>query len=335
MIRRQLRWSHEVIERQATHMSLLLGDLLDAARVTEGKLELRKERVELAAIIDTAIETARPLIDARRQLLHVIVPRPPVYLHADALRLAQAMANLLTNAAKYSHPEGHIDLIATVEPGYAVLTVRDSGIGIEPHMLSRVFDMFSQATSALHRSEGGLGIGLAIVKGIAELHGGAVEARSAGLGRGSEFVLRLPHDMEIAPQTPAETGRTQPAATSGGLTIVIADDNRDPADSLKMLLELDGHTIHVANDGQEALDLVERIRPHLALLDIGMPRLNGYQVATKIRQRPWGHEVRLVAFTGWGQSQDRERALSAGFDRHLTKPVDYEAVRSIVQQTQA
>jgi CheY-like chemotaxis protein len=187
----------------------------------------------------------------------------------------------------------------------------------------------------LHRSEGGLGIGLAIVKGIAELHGGQVEARSAGLGRGSEFILRLPHDMEGDSDMPVETRSVpSPQQASGGLTIVIADDNRDSADSLKMLLELDGHTIHVANDGQEALDLVEQIRPRLALLDIGMPRLNGYEVATKIRQKPWGREVRLVAFTGWGQSQDRERALSAGFDKHLTKPVDFDAVRSIVQQTE-
>jgi PAS domain S-box-containing protein len=331
----QLRWSHEVIERQATHMSLLLGDLLDAARVTQGKLELRKERVELAAIIDTAIETARPLIDARRQHLDIELPPQTVHLFVDALRLAQVVANLLTNAAKYSHPEGRIDLSATLENDGVVFRVCDAGIGIEQTMLTRVFDMFSQATSALDRSEGGLGIGLAIVKGIVELHGGNVEARSEGQGRGSEFIVRLPHTLEhhaMESNVSAGIGNEQAGPV---LSIVIADDNRDSAESLKMLLEIDGHSIQTAHDGARAFELIERVRPRVALLDIGMPKLNGYEVATKIRAQPWGTQITLVAFTGWGQSQDRERALAAGFDHHLTKPVDYDAVRSLLQQTQA
>jgi PAS domain S-box-containing protein len=331
----QLRWSHDVIERQATHMSLLLGDLLDAARITEGKLELRKEQVELAAIIDTAIETARPLIDARRQRLNITAPSGPVRLHADALRLAQVVANLLTNAAKYSHSDGRIDLIASLEHEGIVIRVRDSGIGIESSMLSRVFDMFSQATSALDRSEGGLGIGLAIVKGIVVLHDGSVEAKSEGPGKGSEFIVRFPHSIATVEDASKHTEGDTAAGAGPGLSIVIADDNRDSAESLKMLLEMDGHTVRTAHDGAQAFELVESLRPRVALLDIGMPKLNGYEVAAKSRAQPWGKAITLVAFTGWGQSQDRERALAAGFDHHLTKPVDHEAVLSLLQQAQA
>jgi PAS domain S-box-containing protein len=329
----QLRWSHDVIERQATHMSLLLGDLLDASRVTEGKLELRKEPVELAAIIDTAIETARPLIDARRQQLNVTLPSKPVALQVDALRLAQVVANLLTNAAKYSNRDGSIELCASLERDGVVIRVRDAGIGIEREMLPRVFDMFSQATSAIDRSEGGLGIGLAIVKGIVELHGGRVEARSEGSGKGSEFIVDLPNSLAPT-QTPAAQSDELPG-TGSGQSIVIADDNRDSAESLKMLLELDGHSVRTAHDGASAFELVQAVRPRVALLDIGMPKLNGYELASKIRAQPWGASITLVAFTGWGQSQDRQRALEAGFDHHLTKPVDHEAVLSILRKAQA
>jgi PAS domain S-box-containing protein len=330
----QLRWSHDVIERQATHMSLLLGDLLDAARITERKLELRKENVELAAIIDTAIETARPLLDARRQRLHITMPTWPVPLHVDALRLAQVVANLLTNAAKYSHADGSIALSASLENEGVVIRVRDSGIGIESSMLARVFDMFSQATSALDRSEGGLGIGLAIVKGIVELHGGSVEAQSAGSGKGSEFVVRLPHSLASPEAVTRQSDDVAAAHTGPGLSIVIADDNRDSAESLKMLLEMDGHSVRTAHDGEQALELVSSVRPRVALLDIGMPRLNGYEVAAKIREQSWGASITLVAFTGWGQSQDRQRALDAGFDHHLTKPVDHESVLSLLRLAQ-
>jgi PAS domain S-box-containing protein len=326
----QLRWSHDVIERQATHMSLLLGDLLDAARVTEGKLELRKERVELAAIVDTAVETARPLVDARRQRLDIALPSRPVPLQVDALRLAQVVANLLTNAAKYSDPGSPIDLSASLEADGIVIRVRDAGIGLSREMLPRVFDMFSQATSALDRSEGGLGIGLAIVKGIVELHGGRVEARSEGIGKGSEFIVDLPNSLARV-QGPAEPGGGMGVTSDQGLSIVIADDNRDSAESLKMLLEIDGHCVRTAHDGASAFDLVQEVRPRVALLDIGMPKLNGYELATKIRAQPWGSSITLVAFTGWGQSEDRERALKAGFDHHLTKPVDHEAVISLLR----
>jgi PAS domain S-box-containing protein len=329
----QLRWSHDVIERQATHMSLLLGDLLDAARVTEGKLELRKERVELAAIIDTAIETARPLIDARRQRLNLALPSQPVALQVDALRLAQVVANLLTNAAKYSNRDGSIDLSASLEREGIVVRVRDAGIGIERDMLPRVFDMFSQATSAIDRSEGGLGIGLAIVKGIVELHGGRVEASSEGPGKGSEFTVDLPNSLAPSLSTTTQSGDDTGVTAGHGLSIVIADDNRDSAESMKMLLEIDGYVVRTAHDGASAFELIQATRPRVALLDIGMPKLNGYELAAKIRAEPWGGSITLVAFTGWGQSQDRQRALDAGFDHHLTKPVDHEAVLSILRKT--
>jgi PAS domain S-box-containing protein len=330
----QRRWSHEVIERQANHMSRLLDDLLDAARITEGKLELRKELVELAAVIDTAVETARPLIDARRHHLTVSLPQKAVHLHADALRLAQVIANLVTNAAKYSEPEGRIDLSASPDGDGVIISVRDSGIGIEPSMLPRVFDMFSQATGALARSDGGLGIGLALVKGLVELHGGRVEARSAGLGCGSEFIVRLPR-CPVAPVPAADESEPVPSRSAGAsLKIVVADDSRDSVDSLKLLLDLDGHDVHAAHDGEEAFEVAASVQPQVVLLDIGMPKLNGYEVARRIRAQPWGAHVKLIALTGWGQSQDRKRAADAGFDHHLTKPVDHDAVLSLLQQLQ-
>jgi PAS domain S-box-containing protein len=327
----QLRWSLDVIERQATHMSLLLGDLLDAARITEGKLELRKERVELASIVETAVETARPLMDARRQRLSVKLPTEAVHLDADALRLAQVIANLLTNAAKYSDPESTIDIVAAAGERDVTVSVRDSGIGIEPAMLTRVFEMFSQATSALSRADGGLGIGLALVKGLVEMHGGRVEAHSEGLGRGSVFTVRLPRVLAAAPTNGVEAETAPTAHDAAGACIVVADDNRDSLESLKLLLELDGYTVHTAHDGAEAIDRIAALRPAAALLDIGMPKFNGYEVASHVRAQPWGNEVTLIALTGWGQSQDRQRAHDAGFDHHLTKPVDHDMVLTVLR----
>jgi PAS domain S-box-containing protein len=327
----QLRWSHDVIERQATHMSLLLGDLLDAARITEGKLELRRERVELAAVIDTAVETARPLIDARRQRLSLTLPSEPIHLHADALRLAQVVANLLTNAAKYSGEESTIEVEASARADSVIVSVRDSGIGIDATMLPRVFEMFSQATSALARAEGGLGIGLALVKGLVELHGGRVEAHSEGLGLGSVFTVLLPHSLLASPVNEGNTEPVTGESAAPGIRLVLADDNRDSVESLKLLLELDGYTVYAAHDGAEAIERITSLRPTAALLDIGMPKFNGYEVAAHVRAQPWGREVVLIALTGWGQAQDRKRASEAGFDHHLTKPVDHETVLAVLR----
>jgi PAS domain S-box-containing protein len=277
----QRRWSQEVIERQVQHMALLLDDLLDVSRITRGKLELKRQRVQLASVVETALETTRPLLDERRQRVTTSLPAGPVWLDADPLRLAQILANLLTNAAKYSEPGGRVDLRASLLAGRLSISVRDTGIGIEAELLPRVFEMFSQVKGSLDRAEGGLGIGLALVKGLVELHEGTVEARSDGLGKGAEFVVTLPLP---------EHGQ-QPAAPAGGLVrnetparaarILVADDNRDAAASLATLLQLDGHEITVANDGRHALAAAQAFRPHIALLDIGMPKLNGYEVATR------------------------------------------------------
>jgi CheY-like chemotaxis protein len=307
-------------------MALLLDDLLDVSRITRGKLELRTQRVQLASVVEAALETTRPLLDERRQRLTTSLPAEPVWLNADPLRLAQILANLLTNAAKYSEPGGRVDLSARVHDDRLSISVKDTGIGIETELLSRVFEMFSQVKSSLDRAEGGLGIGLALVKGLVELHDGTVEAKSDGLGKGAEFVVALPlPDGRGSPATSA-SGLARSDAPARTARILVADDNRDAAASLATLLQLNGHEITVANDGGVALAAAEAFRPHVALLDIGMPKLNGYEVARCIRAEPWGKAVILVAMTGWGQAEDKRRAFEAGFDHHFTKPLDLEVL---------
>jgi two-component system CheB/CheR fusion protein len=326
---RELAWSRDVIARQVQHMARLLDDLLDISRITRGRLELRRGRIGLAGIVEAAVETARPLLDARRHALHVSLPEPPPDLDADPVRLAQVLANLLTNAAKYTDPGGHVELRATVVAGEVRIAVRDDGIGIAPEALGRVFEMFSQVTAALDRSEGGLGIGLALVRGLVELHGGRVEARSEGLGRGSEFVvvLPLPPAMPAAPDTTAGAGVAARPATR---RVLVADDNQDAAESLRLLLELAGHEVRVAHDGPGALEAAAEFRPDAVLLDIGMPGLNGYEVAARLRAFDWGAAPVLVAITGWGQEHDRRLALDAGFDHHLTKPIDPDLIEPLL-----
>jgi len=324
----QVRWSHDVVERQVHHMSRLLDDLLDVSRISRGTIHLRMEPVALGAVIDTAIETARPLIDARRQVFHLHNECGALQLEADANRLSQVISNLLSNAAKYTDTGGTIDMHAGIEGGQLVVRVKDSGIGIANENLESVFGMFTQVKSAIDRSEGGLGIGLALVKGIAELHGGSVRAMSDGLGQGSEFVLRLPVGGQAAR---AEEARESSAARAApALKILVADDNCDAADTLALLLGLDGHDVRTANDGINALSVALDFRPDIALLDIGMPGLNGFEVATSIRRESWGRHARLIAITGWGKYQDKQRSKEAGFDEHLTKPVDPDALKSLI-----
>ncbi|MCZ2497442.1 response regulator [Xylophilus sp. Kf1] len=329
----QLRWSHEVIERQVRNMALLLDDLLDVSRITRGILEVRKTPTDAAAIVEAALETSRPVIAARNHRLVVEVAPEPMHIDADPLRLAQALSNLLTNAAKYTDPGGTIRLSARCEGDALVLRVSDSGIGIVSGSLGRIFAMFSQVESALERSEGGLGIGLALVKGIVELHGGNVQAHSAGLGQGSEFVLSIPGVRLGAAPSPRET----PAAVvaRGPLRVALADDNVDGAETLAALLELDGYEVRVAHDGLAALDLVRDYRPDAVFLDIGMPGLNGYEVARQLRAEQAADHPQpiLVALTGWGGADDKKRAIEAGFDRHLTKPVDPDALVQILVET--
>ena len=325
----QRQRAFEIIERQVAHMARLLEDLLEASRISHGRLELRKERTTLGGALLTAVETARPLIEARGHSLTVDVQEETIWLDADPMRLAQIFTNLLTNAAKYTNPQGRIVLRVTVEGELATVSVRDNGVGISPELLPRVFDMFSQAHPALERTQGGLGIGLAIARGLVALHGGGIEARSAGLGCGSEFVVRLPLLLSRADRS---AGSGAHAATDHSMRrILVADDNPDAAESLAMTLRLMGHEVEVAHDGRQALAIAGIYHPELALLDIGMPELNGYELARQIRAESWGASLTLVAVTGWGQEEDRRRALEAGFDEHLTKPVDPARLTTLIE----
>ena len=324
----QMQRAQAIIQRQVTNMSLLLDDLLDIARITQGKLTIRKQAVSLFEVVDAAVEAVRPTLNAKSHHLAVSLPSEPVPLSADPLRLSQILSNLLTNAAKYSDPGSHISLAATVDGATLSLSVKDEGIGIAPESIAGIFEMFSQIDGLTGMSDGGLGIGLALVKGLTELHGGTVEARSAGLRRGSEFTVRLPlHPIatgEIpAPDAPAADDRVR-------LKVLIADDNQDAAESISMILELAGHEVRVAHLGEAALSLAQLFRPDTALLDIGMPDLSGYEVARRLRQEPWASNMQLIALTGWGQERDRRDALEAGFHHHLSKPVDPDKLVDLV-----
>ena len=323
----RVQWARSVIQRQVRHMAFLLDDLLDVARITQGKLDLKKQHITLNSVVDSAVEAARPLLDSKSHQLVVTLPAEAVYLNADPLRLSQVLSNLLTNAAKYTDAGGHIVLSGCLEHGLLALTVKDDGIGIPAEALSGIFAMFSQVESAALRSEGGLGIGLALVNGLTELHGGSVEVRSAGLGHGSEFVVRLPFLAAAATPTLQAEAPVSPVHRS---RILVADDNIDAADSLAMILEMSGHDVRVAHDGRAALSVAQSFRPDTVLLDIGMPQLNGYEVAQALRQEPWGARITLIALTGWGQESDRLKAMDAGFDRHLTKPVDPAALEQLM-----
>jgi len=327
----QRQWGREVIARQVQRMALLLDDLLDVSRITRGRLELRKDYVDLLTLVSSAVETARPLIDAKNHSLTVNLPPEPLELEVDPLRLSQALSNLLTNAAKYTDAQGHITLTAQQDEQGLLIRVADNGIGIEPTVIKGLFEMFSQIDSAIDRAEGGLGIGLALVRGLVALHGGTVQATSAGLGQGSEFTIRLPRQVVVEPQD-SRAGVHEAVSAPSGLycKIVVADDNRDAADSLKMLLELAGHEVFVAYNGQQALDLGARERPQAFVLDVGMPDLTGYEVARRIRRQAWGRGVLLLAVTGWGQDDDKEQAKAAGFDFHFTKPVNPQEVEERV-----
>jgi len=320
----QVRWAHEVIERQVHNMARLLDDLLDVSRITRGMMEIRKELIELQAVMDAAIEIARPAIEARNHALSVEC-RLRTKVYADPLRLAQVIANLLTNAAKYTEPHGQIRLTAQCDGGELILRVSDTGIGIAAEMLPRIFEMFVQVKSVLDKSEGGLGIGLALARGLTELHGGSLEAQSAGLGSGSTFTLKLPLP-QTATALPSDGASDAVVQRGPARRLLLADDNVDSAESLAMLLRLQGHEVEVVHDGVEAWRRLQELRPHFALLDIGMPKINGYEVARRTRAEPWGTSIKLIALTGWGQERDRREAIEAGFDQHLVKPVDTEVL---------
>jgi signal transduction histidine kinase/ActR/RegA family two-component response regulator len=316
----QKRHSLDVIERQVGNMALLLDDLLEVSRITRGMLALRKRGVELHAVIDAALEAAQPLIVERRHTVTLDLPPEKLWFDADELRLAQIITNLLTNAAKYTDEGGAIRIAASRQGEDIVIRVTDSGIGIEQEALRDIFQMFTRVKAASARPASGLGIGLALAKGLVELHGGSIEARSDGAGKGSEFTVRLPLG-----KFSAQPEETAPAATAGAVAarrILIADDNRDAAESLGTLLELLGHEIAVTFDGEAALTKFAEFQPDVALLDLGMPGLSGTELARAIRRRPDGRKAILIAVTGWGQERDKQLALDAGFNHHLTKPID-------------
>jgi PAS domain S-box-containing protein len=325
----QKRWSHDVIERQVHHMSLLLDDLLDISRVTRGILVLRKQPTDLTSMIDAAVETARPSIDAKRHNLRLQIPTEPLQFMADPLRMAQVLSNLLTNAAKYTDPEGTILLAATCELQEVVIRVSDNGVGIAADALPEIFEMFAQVHATRDRSEGGLGIGLALTRGLVELHGGKIEVRSAGLGRGSEFTVRLPCAVTAEPGGQRQSVSESPAARSR--RILIADDNRDSAETLAALLRMQGHQVTIVHDGPAAVGAFTDLAADVVVLDIGMPGLDGYEVAQKMRRSRPAAALTLIAVTGWGQEHDKERAFAAGFDYHLTKPVDFDRLAQLVQ----
>jgi CheY-like chemotaxis protein len=324
----QRRWSHSVIERQVQHMSLLLDDLLDVSRITHGTLQLRKQDTDLHSVVSAAVETARPLIDERHHRLDIDVPGN-LQVFGDPLRLAQVLSNLLTNAAKYTHPHGAIAVKARIQDCELVISVEDNGIGISSEDLPKVFGMFAQLRSAQDHAAGGLGIGLAFARGIVDLHGGSIEVASAGPGHGSRFTVRLSGARQVAAVTPAPKAALNRLAGTQK-RILLADDNRDAAESLAIILRLEGHEVELAHDGLAALRVFEATRPDVALLDIGMPRSNGYEVARQIRAVPGGTEVLLIAITGWAQDSDKARSRAAGFDHHLTKPIEPDTLIELV-----
>jgi len=322
------RKAREMMERQLAQMVRLVDDLLDVSRITTGKLAVRKTVVDLQGVVRDALETVRPFIDSRRHALELDFADEPIRVDADRTRLAQVFVNLLNNAAKYTHPEGRITITVAREGRNGVVRVRDTGIGLAPESISTIFEMFVQLDRSLERSQAGLGVGLTLARRLVQLHDGEISAYSEGPGRGSEFVVRLPLGTGQAPrpEPPADEAPPPPPARR----ILLADDNIDFASSLGHLLEERGHQVRIVHDGAEALEAALHFGPDIAFLDIGMPKIHGYELARRLRAQPQTAHCMLVAVTGWGQEDDRRRAREAGFDRHLVKPVDPRQIASIV-----
>jgi PAS domain S-box-containing protein len=321
-----IRQARDTMERQLGHLVRMVDDLMDMNRITRNKLDLRRERTELVSVLNQAVDDCRTLAESANLEVNVNVPARPIYLDADPVRLTQVFGNLLHNACKYTDPGGRIDVIGECHGGAVTVSVKDTGKGIPADQLQRVFELFTQVDRSLERSQGGLGIGLTLVKRLVEMHGGSIEARSEGLGKGSEFVVHLPVlTGSSRPKTP------EPAEMPNlPRRILVVDDNRDSASSLAMLLKITGNEIHTAYDGLEALQAAERFLPEVILLDVGLPKLNGHDVCRRIRQQPWGKNMVVVALTGWGQDEDRRKSREAGFDCHMVKPVDYDDLMKVL-----
>lgn len=325
-----VHWAIAVMDRQTNQLTRLVDDLLDLSRVAQNKVELHKQAVQVTVVVDSAVEMARPLIDSRRHELSVVLPESPLTLNADPVRLAQVLANLLNNAAKYTPPGGRIELRAATEGSEVVFRVRDNGIGIAPEMLPRVFHLFVQAEEATDLAAGGLGIGLSLVHSLVTMHGGSVQVFSEGLGKGSELVVRLPISSAVAAASPDSSAEERRIAKRS-LRVLLADDQSDAAESLAVLLRMWRHETRVAADGPTALILAQQALPDVAILDINLPGMDGHEVARHLRRLPDGDRVFLVALTGHGSSQDRRRSRESGFDVHLIKPIDPEELRRLLE----
>jgi CheY-like chemotaxis protein/two-component sensor histidine kinase len=326
----------EIIDRQVAQLARLIEDLLDLSRIDRGKIELKKRRVGLEEVVRLAVETSRPAIAAAGHALSVSMPAEPVELEADPTRVAQVLANLLNNAAKYTDPGGQIQLIAEREGSEVVLRVRDTGIGIPPEMLAGIFEPFHQVRGPRDRSQGGLGLGLTLVQSLVQLHGGSIRASSEGPGRGSEFTVRLPVAW-ARPGAPAPSPVRDASARPSGRSwsILVADDSLDGANSLARLLRFLGHEVRVAHDGQAAVELARSFRPDIALLDVGMPVMDGHEAARRLRGDPELSGMLLVALTGWGRPEDQAQSREAGFDLHLVKPVEVEKLVRLLNEFRA
>lgn len=327
--------ARDVIERQVGHMARLLDDLLDVSRITRNALELRLERLDLRAIVTATVDTVRPLFEAVNHRLSVALPAEPTVVMGDQTRLSQALSNLLNNAAKYTEPGGEIGVSVAAEGGKFVLQVRDSGVGIAPELLPKLFDLFVQGDRRVTRASGGLGVGLSLARRLVDMHGGSLEAHSEGLGRGSTFTIRLPAAAELSSSEPRAVTENVLPIFQRRHQLLIVDDNLDAANSLAILAQFAGYVTHIAGDGLAAIEMAELVRPEAIVMDLGMPRMSGFEAARWVRQQPWGKDTVLIAVTGWGQEEDRRRSREAGFDVHLTKPVDSSALLNHLQQRTA
>ncbi len=320
-----------VMERQLQQMVRLIDDLMDVTRIARNKMKLRQERVELGTVVRNALETSRPLIEAAGHELTVALPDEPILVDADSARLSQVFSNLLNNAAKYTERGGRIAVTLQREGSHAVLRVKDAGIGISAEHLPHLFEMFSQVERSLERSQGGLGIGLNLAKRLTEMHGGTIEVHSEGLNKGSEFIVRLPA-VSDSPTQPHIAAELEDKPVPQRCKVLIVDDDEDTVTSLSIMLRILGHEVLSAHDGVQALEAAKSFRPDVVLLDIALPRMNGYEAARRIRQESWGENMKLVALTGWGQEEDKRRSIEAGFNHHLTKPMEPTALEVLLKE---
>ncbi|HEY0337204.1 MAG TPA: PAS domain S-box protein [Burkholderiales bacterium] len=326
----QLEWCRTVVDRQIAHLGRLVDDLLDVNRVTTGKIQLKCELVPIALVLERALESSSPLIQERKHHVEISFPEEPLLLHADPTRLAQVFLNLLNNAAKYTPANGLIQISGKAEAQNIVVRVRDNGVGIAPDLLPKVFDLFVQGSRSLDRAEGGLGIGLTLVREIVRLHGGSVSVSSGGVQQGTQFTVKLPLVTRTRDQTRNGHGTDEPASSARQRRILVVDDNSDSAESMALLLRASGHDVHTAHDGASALEQADAHKPEIVLLDIGLPGISGYTVAKRLRELPGLSAVKLIAMTGYGQEDDRKRSRDAGFDHHLVKPVDLAVLAALL-----